>query len=85
MGRPLFFLERRTMEYSFYSISTKRIHEIELYFKVLKEVRVEITSIKAERISSHNIVYIFQFISTRENYEKILKELHIKERRQLNG
>jgi hypothetical protein len=70
------------MEYNYYIISTKRLHEIELYFLTLKKFKVEIMDIKAERISSHNILYIFKFISTEDTYKEILKELHIKERRQ---
>ena len=70
------------MEYNYYTISTKKLHELELYFLALRKYQVEIMDIKAERINSHNIAYIFIFIATEEIYKKILKELHIKERRQ---
>jgi hypothetical protein len=69
------------MEYNYYSITAKRLNDISKYFQELKTVNVEILDIYADRQTSHNINYIFKFIATQEQYNKILKELRIRERR----
>ena len=69
------------MEYSYYTITAKRLNDISRYFLELKKSKVEIMNIYADQVSSHNINYVFYFIATQEQYNNILKELHIRERR----
>ena len=68
------------MEYSYYT-TAKRLNDISRYFLELKKSKVEIMNIYADQVSSHNINYVFYFIATQEQYNNILKELHIRERR----